>query len=109
MMNRAKRRKLQKLLRCFNAKEEHLLEGDKVKINTEKILSEPNWKNKNKTYQSFVLEHKDTIFTVEYDPINTQRRQVYQKGAYPALLCLKEDPNHFLFWEGDLIKVKVCS
>jgi hypothetical protein len=46
-------------------------------------------------WRKFVQEHRDTVFTVEYDP---------KFGDTPSLVQLAEDPNEikFLWHVGDL-------
>jgi hypothetical protein len=82
-----------------NDNQEYLSEGQKVKLNLESIMNHPDYKknlDSNKlNYHNFVESHKDTIFTVEYDP---------KYMTNPYLVCLKEDDNNprWLFHKLDL-------
>ncbi len=73
-----------------------LHEGDRVRLNIQSIQQHPDYKRLTAKYQHFIQTHADDIFTVVYD----RRHQ-----TNPALVCLKEDPNGFLFWVGDLIHI----
>lgn len=73
-----------------------IVEGTKVKLNMEKILSDVNYPRLTDKYKTWIDENQDKTFTVEYD--QKQKKK-------PQLLCLKENvkPVKWLFWEGDLI------
>ena len=73
-------------------------EGTKVKLNIKQIKSHPDYERLTDKYKSWVEEHRNYIFTVEYDPKHT---------VNPTLLCLAEDESSpkWLFWEGDLTVV----
>lgn len=70
------------------------LNGKKVKINTDKILSER--KGLNPKYQSYITKNKDTIFTAITD-VRT-----------PSCYTFVEDDD-FIFYETDLIEVAVVK
>lgn len=79
-------------------------EGDKVKLNTSRIKSHPDY-SKNidfnkQNYHNFIDANDGKVFTVEYDPKHTNN---------PTLFCLKEDETDpkWLWWTGDLIKVEI--
>lgn len=88
--------------------DEEFLENDKVKLNYENITSHPDY-IKNKTseeshvirYHKFIEDNKDKVMTVQYDKNHQD---------HPQLVVLKEDENEddckWLFWVGDLIKIK---
>ena len=79
-----------------------LKEGQRVKLDIEKIKSHPDYdKNidSNKQhYHDFVDANADKVFTVGYD-------SKYTKS--PTIVCLNEDSTDpkWLWWAGDLIKV----
>ena len=74
-----------------------LNEGDKVKLDIEKIKSHPDWGKMQKSYKQFVEGNNNVIFTVKYD------------DKYPnhSIVCLNEDATdpQWLWWEGDLKKI----
>ena len=74
-----------------------IVEGDRVRLNVERIKSHPDYERLTGKYHRFIDSHSDDIFTVCYDE---------SKGKNPALVCLKEDADNWLFWTGDLIKVE---
>jgi len=61
---------------------EHLIDGDKVKINYEKMLRHPNWDSYQQAYKDFIENNKSSVFTVKYD----EKRQ-----DKPTVVCLAED------------------
>lgn len=83
-MNRAERRKQEKKfrkagmnkaeakLRADLMKSEPLREGQKVKLNYELMKRHPMWKNQEDEFKEWVVENKDKIFTVEYEPTRKQ-------------------------------------
>lgn len=66
-------------------------EGDKVKLNVEKITKRKDYEKMNSKYKEFVESSADKVFTV-----HLERK---------TLISLKEQPE-WLFWSGSLIKVK---
>lgn len=71
-----------------------LFDGDKVKLNYNRIISYPDFKKMRPEYIEFIESNKETIFTAEkYKSLTVQ---------------LQEDTNNpkFLFWPGDLILVE---
>ena len=73
-------------------------EGDKVKLDYEKITSDPNYDNMNPDWKAWIDEHKDQELTVDFS-----ERQNKNK-----LFCeFLEDTNEvkWLFFVGDLIKI----
>lgn len=66
-------------------------EGDKVRLNVEKIKLRKDYPRMQKRYQKFVDDNKDTVFTVHYEKENSD------------CVTFVED-NTWLFWNGDLKK-----
>lgn len=66
-------------------------EGDKVKLDVEKIKRRKDYDKMNPKYKEFVESNVDTIFTAHLER--------------ETLISLKEQPE-WLFWSGSLIKVK---
>lgn len=79
-----------------NAHDE-LSDGDKVKLNTKRIIGRKEFGRLQREYQEFVRSNSDTVFTVHI----TKR----SKGGFPVMVELVESPK-WLFWSGDLIRVK---
>ena len=77
-----------------------LHDGDKVKIKVDEIINriEETQAQYVQQYLDWIKENKDKVFTVEYD-------ESHPNGL---MVCLAEDttPIKWLFWEGDLEKVK---
>lgn len=72
-----------------------LQEGDKVRLNVKRIRAHPDFKKKTIAYQAFVGANYRKHFTVQY-----------AKDKNPNIFVeLKEAPK-YLWWVGDLIKVK---
>ena len=117
-MNRADRRNLAKKVKKANKmlnlglnntqlqqyikfKEEQLssvvlFEGDKVKLDYDKITSIPDYTNRKPEYRNFIETNKDKVFTVKYD-------DKYRNN--PWLVSLEEDTTEprWLFTTSDLI------
>lgn len=74
------------------------LRGDLVRLNIEQIMKHPDYLRLSKRYRDFVETHARDIFTVQYD-----RSASVQK--LNSVVALKEDPDGWLFWTGDLQKV----
>ena len=66
-------------------------EGDKVKLDVEKIKGRKDYEKMNPKYKEFVESNVDTVFTAHLER--------------ETLISLKEQPE-WLFWSGSLIKVK---
>ena len=75
-------------------------EGTKVKLNIERITKNKDFVNYREEFKQFVVDNRNKIFTVEYDEIQEQPRNLF--------VCLKEDPTplKWLFYVGDLIPIK---
>lgn len=68
-----------------------IAEDEKVKLNIETIKTRQNYERMSNKYKEFVDSNADTVFTAHVER--------------PTLISLKEEPK-WLFWCGDLIKVK---
>lgn len=68
-----------------------IAEDEKVKLNIETIKARQNYEKMSDKYKEFVDTNADTIFTAHIER--------------PTLISLKEEPK-WLFWCGDLIKMK---
>ena len=101
-VNEAKRR-FQELAELNNNQNESLSlpEGTKVKLNVKSITSKKDYETGyDNDFKRFINEHKNDIFTVEYDKLQTH--------TYNLFVCLKEDPSiiKWLFYVGDLLVLK---
>lgn len=111
-MGRELKRKLTKELKNLGVSDKHindlfvlkdmqkqknvcLQEGQRVKLNIKKIKDNTDYKRLQEKYKKFVEEHKDDVFTVEYD-----KRHMNE----PIVVCLKEDTTvpKWLFRDSDL-------
>ena len=70
--------------------------GDVVFIDTEKIISKPNFKDLQPAYQDFIRSATDKVFTVV-------KEERYAGKPIVSLLEDTSDPK-WLFWEGELIR-----
>lgn len=68
-----------------------IVEGEKVKLNVENLKARQNYERMTDLYKEFIDANVDTVFTAHVER--------------PTLISLKEEPK-WLFWCGDLIKVK---
>lgn len=66
-------------------------EGDKVKLDLEKIKARQNYEDMSPKYKKFVDENPDTVFTAHIEREN--------------MISLSESPQ-WLFWSGDLLKAE---
>ena len=73
-----------------------LKEGEKVRLNIKEIKTHPDWHKKTEKYKDFVENNSNTIFTVKYD-------DAFQDP--PTLVCLVEDEEKWLWYEGYLIRI----
>ena len=104
-MNREQRRKFDKqgfdgnkLAAIMNAAEDNQLikEGEKVKLDVNKITIRADWQKMNERYRTFVMDNTNTTFTVKYEE---------KYGDKPSLVTFAEDST-WLWWVGDLIVLK---
>ena len=79
-------------------------EGEKVTLDYNRIISYPDWKQMREDYRNWVTEHKNDIFTVEFDPLKKEK----QTADYNSFVQFVEDETKpkWLFWAGDLIPVE---
>lgn len=71
-------------------------DGDKVKLNIEKIKNDPNYKTKVSEYKDFVEDNLDKVFTIKLDD---------RQNDDPNLVTFEEE-SRWLFWHGFLTKVE---
>lgn len=113
-MNRQERRQREKQFRKMGASKAEvemfkellksagiLKEGDKVRLNYDKIIKEKGYEERLDGYRDFVENNKDTIFTVAYDG-------KFKNTKEPTIVTLAEDTNDpkWLWYVNDLILVK---
>jgi len=79
-------------------------EGEKVKIDFARIVSYPDWNELKENYRNWITEHKDEVFTVQFDP----KRKEKNTNDVNTIVQLEEDTTEpkWLFWAGDLIPEK---
>ena len=73
----------------------YLLEGDKVKLNADKIRNHPDWDKLQEAYREFIISNVDTVFSVKYDENYPDK---------PNMVRLEDETElyNWLFWDGDL-------
>lgn len=74
-----------------NTDAQEISEGEKVMLNIQAIVSRKNYERMNDKYKEFVNNSTDKVFTAHVEHKN--------------LISLVEEPK-WLFWSGDLIKIK---
>ena len=76
-------------------------EGEQVKLDYNRIVSYPDWKQMRDDYREWVEANKDTIFTVEFDPYKKEKNS----SDVNNFVQFVEDTTNpkWLFWAGDLI------
>lgn len=62
-------------------------EGTKVKLNYDLMIRHPDWKNQDENFKAYVEEHKDDVFTVEYDKKKAETKAKDMK----VNVCFAED------------------
>lgn len=79
-------------------------EGEKVTLDYNRIITYPDWKQLREEYRNWVTEHKNDVFTVEFDASKKEN----QADDYNSFVQLVEDETKpkWLFWAGDLIPVE---
>lgn len=70
---------------------QEIVEAERVRLNIENLKARQNYERMSDKYKEFVETNANTIFTAHVEK--------------PTLISLKEEPK-WLFWCGDLIKVK---
>lgn len=81
-MDKARQRINSMINRFLSKPRESIRRGTKVRLDYEKITSDPDYPRRVAPYRQFVEENRGAIFTVEYD-------DKYRHD--PTLVCLKED------------------
>ena len=61
------RKIVDKLVKKYQQYKDSLPDGTKVKLNVNAIRSNRNYSRMTDQYKAFIEEHKDDMFTVEYD------------------------------------------
>lgn len=76
--------------------------GDKCKVNVERITGRKEWSKLNPKYKQFVLDNKNTIFTVQQDKFKPH------KDGFVSIVSLVEDTTEpkWLWCVDDLIKIE---
>lgn len=116
-MNREQKRVLEKKLKEFGLNKDSikaflergeiaekgikLWEGEKVRLNYMRIISNKDWPKLNPNYRNFVESNKNTIFTVEFDPIKKEKDS-FDKDTLVQFVEDITDPK-WLFFVWDLI------
>lgn len=77
--------------------ENPLHEGDLVKLDVDRITKREDYAQTTEEYQAFVESSRDKVFTV----------RLYRKreDGFSAIIELVEEPK-WLFWYGDLVRIK---
>lgn len=89
------RKIINKMVKKYRHYRDSLPEGTKVKINVEAIQKDCKYNRMTDEYKTFVEEHKDNIFTVQYDE---------KFGEHPKIVMLKEDETDpkYYWWINEL-------
>ena len=76
-------------------------EGEKVKLDYNRISTYPDWPEMRNEYKEWVTAHKDDVFTVEFDPVKKEAKS----PKVNKVVQLVEDTTSpkWLFFAGDLI------
>jgi hypothetical protein len=87
------------VLRDLAENKSTIKEGDRVSVNVTQIKEDVNYERKTDRYHAFIESCVGKEFTVQFDPKYLDK---------PSLVTLKEDQTvpKWLFWIGDLIKIK---
>jgi len=113
-MNREQRRQYTKGLKKMGANKNEIMryneilklstdlkEGDKVRLNYEKIINQQGYDKRTEKYRSFIESNKDKIFTVEYD----EKMKSSPNCIFVSLFEDNTQPK-WLWYIDDLIKVE---
>ena len=68
--------------------------GDRVKLDVDRMTARKEWKSLNPDYRQFVLDNRDAVFTVKI-----RRRG---RDGTPVIIDFAEN-DAWSFWAGDLI------
>lgn len=76
-------------------------EGEKVKLDYDRITTYPDWNELRDDYKTWIITHKDEVFTVEFDPVKVREKA----SNVDKVVQLVEDATSpkWLFFVGDLI------
>lgn len=77
------------------AEDDALKDGDRVKLDLQRIQGRQDYRRMQREYKIFVETHKDDIFTVK----------LLQNERYPAIVTFYEDDT-WHFWSGDLKRMR---
>lgn len=89
------RKMTSKIVKEYIKQKNGILNGTQVKLNLSAIQKDPNYQRKSDKWKAWIEQHKEEIFTVEYDP---------KFGDQPKVVTLKEDTSDpkWLWFIGDL-------
>ena len=73
----------------MNIEDRKFYNGDRVRLNVPRIVSDPDYERKRTEYRSFVEHNGDTVFTVR------------REGQFCGFAELGR--NGWLFWDSDLV------
>lgn len=86
-----------KLNKLSQGVENHLLDGDKVRLDVDRIIGRSDYANTTEEYKAFVESSCNKVFTA--------RLYRKRKDGFSAIVELAEEPK-WLFWYGDLVRVQ---
>lgn len=76
-------------------------EGEKVKLDYNRISTYPDWPEMRKEYREWVTVHKDDVFTVEFDPV---KKKAKSQNVNKVVQFVEDTTSpKWLFFAGDLI------
>lgn len=86
---------------------QELEEGQTVKLNYELMIRHPDWKIQREDFKTWVTEHKDDYFTVEWDTT----RKLNNTKDKKINVCLAEDTTNpkWLFYSDTLIPISTAK
>ncbi len=89
------RKMTSKIVKEYIKQKNSIPNGTQVKLNLSAIQKDPNYQRKSDKWKAWIEQHKEEIFTVEYDP---------KFGDQPKVVTLKEDTSDpkWLWFIGDL-------
>lgn len=89
------RKMTSKIVKEYIKQKNGIPNGTQVKLNLSTIQKDPNYQRKSDKWKAWIEQHKEEIFTVEYDP---------KFGDQPKVVTLKEDTSDpkWLWFIGDL-------
>lgn len=80
-----------------STKKDWIFDGDKVKLNYQRIIERKEYPDMQESYIKFVQDNRDTVFVAHpYRP---------RPDGFSALMEL-EGGSNWLFWYGDLVRVE---